>query len=1422
MPAERERTSAPLWIALLTVLGVFLPFQAFGPGMKNQEGGTAKPVNHPEEHTTRSSGSQRWQDHLAEFLGEPFSPSPKPRHPLLAFFYAAQVSATTEHSEVSAKLKYALDKYIHSFLIATLPDPVDSRFGYMFDMRVDAIQRAVESRGFVMDRFWFPWEESLSHDPTKDGRPRLHEREPGLILFRRRKPNPDAQTQIRTEGVFFLSQAASECLSTPFHRLTQVPVVAEIDTRVHNDELLIVFLVGELPNAGVHKRALRTSLDGVLDYSLTPDDTPFRIMGPTFSGSQPSFEVSLRTWHSGHSEYHSKHPVAEHHFLVFSGAANAVNGDEFEDNLKDLGVTYRSAVHEDKDLFENVLTFIQRHQAHDEERIAVLCESNTQYGKSIADQLKQKPRHILTLPFPLHIAELRTAFDHGNAEKPNSATQLPSLSSAIRIPFDDNPSTRDVEPSLSPAMTPVAAELVLANILTTIAREEIRFVGLAATDTRDKVFLASLIRKYCPDVQLFTTQSDLLLTHPEYTQVLRGTIVGSSYPLFPRNQRWTYPFRGHEKRLLFSQQGEEGCYNATLALLAAKPSVPIDRGDVPEAHGQPERDTLVAFDQETLFLDFGMPFQGRDKQERIIGPKIWISMVGRRALYPLEVIDVRLGRHTIRAHTNRSVPSTDGDSDYPYFFAKSSALSVSWLLGVGLVCVCLGYQAFRLTLKARTPKDEACCPPETRPWLGRVSTYFQCPADALERAYLQKKLRYLFAFSVVCLLLSFFVMDVWSADGFFLVRRISEAVFCLSLVLCLLVFSFGLLIACHLRLGALAADACLRVRACIEASHVRWAAGTSSNSTNAVRLATVKMAQGCDHLRQWLLNQFPENGSPQLPRSTNDTATNRTVQSVLSVGYYLLLMGVAIAVMIWYLCEVRKPSPQVYARFWFERCTDMASGISPMVPTFFLASGLSFWIWFQLRRCGFLTYYRVPHPFGCDKLPNDPVVQEWQQGSFVKNLRHAHDETMDVLEKPVRATWKSAAFLIIFALLGFGLNRIWREFTWPAEPMPFSWILVGEFVCLCVAIAFTLVHLQSLWRKIQAVHKELVHLPMVSAFDRLPSKVSQLFGRFWGTARPRLSHLTVPVHQAKLIAEQYSKLRPHQLHEVGIDDTLQGKVATLLGPDKTLKLAATFEKEQCNERQNPVGAFVSETERELQEASIIFSMVLSRVWSRVSVKNAYGDTPRVNNEQPNGKEVNEYYAFAVRSSSNDSADLSLLDNRVTFPRSSEEITRVAVATMGYVSRKRKRSKKQEEPLNNVLQWLRLVEDFVAMQTVTYVSQFIVQLRNMVGFLTISALLVLLTVTSYPFQPQGLLLVFAVSLALAVAAAIVVLQVQMDRDELISRINGTTPHHINLDLEFLKYAATYVLPVILVVVTQLPGVGEFLSGLLDPFSRVLSK
>src|SRR5262249_46347054 len=152
------------------------------------------------------------------------------------------------------------------YMIATVPDPINSRLDHQFDRYLDAIQQAIAAAGYTFDPHSLPWNISkptapvfLLAEPKTPQPPPRHLYEPGVILFR------------------------------------------------GNKILLLLFLVGETPTGGIHRVAFQNALwqIGELDgwkRSGTTHETEetakktLRIVGPSFSGSAYSLESLLRSW----------------------------------------------------------------------------------------------------------------------------------------------------------------------------------------------------------------------------------------------------------------------------------------------------------------------------------------------------------------------------------------------------------------------------------------------------------------------------------------------------------------------------------------------------------------------------------------------------------------------------------------------------------------------------------------------------------------------------------------------------------------------------------------------------------------------------------------------------------------------------------------------------------------------------------------------------------------------------------------------------------------------------------------------------------------------------------------------------------------------------------------------------------------------
>ncbi|HET9532664.1 MAG TPA: hypothetical protein VFQ92_20085, partial [Blastocatellia bacterium] len=493
------------------------------------------------------------------------------------------------------------------FIVATVPDPIDSQIGWHFDLQIGAIQRAIEWSGYVVDRYSLPWScLAMPVDAAKaNSAHRLYEENPGIVIFRS-KDEKDAR-------------------------------------------LLALFLVGETPTSGIHKLAFESAMRSIAKQwqqeeqpsarqgqavPAIPPARKIRLLGPTFSGSVKSLKSIIDVWWK---ENASKQTAVE--FRIISGSAsNVANKAELEREVdKKRFVEFQATVIPDGVLLSKLVEYLDD-LGVDHHKVAVLTESNTGYGSALQHEIAveagnrvsldateragQGPglgedhttgecgaRCWLSIPFPMHISKTRSAYEKSLPLK-DQYNQLAGASAdpgrtVLPLSLDESGNPRDVLPALA-ATTPLYDELVLSSTLSTISRAGFRYVGLLATDTKDKLFLARQVRKYCPDVRLFTLESDILYSHPTYSSFMEGTIVVSTYPLFNKNQAWSVTSKGQQKRLQFPNNGAQGVYNATLALL----------------------------DRQGEMIEYTTPFK-KNRTGDATRPSVWITTVGREGLWPL-------------------------------------------------------------------------------------------------------------------------------------------------------------------------------------------------------------------------------------------------------------------------------------------------------------------------------------------------------------------------------------------------------------------------------------------------------------------------------------------------------------------------------------------------------------------------------------------------------------------------------------------------------------------------------------------------------------------------------------------------------------------------------------------------------------------
>jgi hypothetical protein len=612
-----SRGAAPvlaLVLILATTVGVLN--LSSGSGDRTSATDTTKPAEAP----TRSPGpaSKAGTSDALEAL-----------EPLLRFLNLESSPATLE------ELAGRLAGYRVTTLIASISDPKDSRLGYDFDMAVEAIQRAIESEGYTLDRFRLPWLDQgsvpvpgiaspaappapIASSASSPGvlRGQHHERQPGVVLFRMDRPPPHAGGADSPQ------------------------------------DLLLLLLVGETPTWGIQQEALMTSLDIAWALEVkgkikeSRGEPVIRLVAPTFSGTGDSLARVLRTWSAARPERQGAQ------IWVCSGAATAIDKYSFERQALPAQVIYSATVIPDEILLGELYRFLAQPTGSvgftqapvlPEGKIGLLVESGSGYGSTVGSTYgtsgkSAQSKRVVSIPFPSQIAQMRSATALG--PEPSKKGR-----SRVTIPFDP-PSGRQSDrlPALSPRMAVATDNLIVSNILATISREEIRYVAVVATDILDVIYLVRLIRENCPDVQVILVGNDLRFTDPQFTLDFRGTIIASSYPLDARAQVWSYPFQGVVERRLFASEFDLGRYNAALVVINGR----ID----------PEHADRLVVDAGSAedFLVYGKPFVGSFFDSVNRRPQIWINQVGQLNVWPLKVMPLSQSELPLRTKAEALIP----------------------------------------------------------------------------------------------------------------------------------------------------------------------------------------------------------------------------------------------------------------------------------------------------------------------------------------------------------------------------------------------------------------------------------------------------------------------------------------------------------------------------------------------------------------------------------------------------------------------------------------------------------------------------------------------------------------------------------------------------------------------------------------------
>jgi hypothetical protein len=498
------------------------------------------------------------------------------------------------------------------FIIAIVPDPLHTHFSLTFDRLMESIQQGAQDEDYVYDSSWLPWDTQeqsfvlLADADKSDDRKKARESQPGVLLFRK---NPSVQD-------------------------TNAAVVPP------DMDGLAVFVVGEEPTSGVHKRQFENAAQWIKKLQQrppggsSPPEHPVKILGPTFSGSLPSLADLL-----------AEHEIdaGGKDLSIYSGGitSDAMVRWFVERATADVKAKFRSFQESDS-------VAIGRYRSYLENlgvpifHLAIISEDETAFGSH--DSLCEKDQYQdgsgpACLYYPRDISAVRDAYQKQSIFNAGSTRQT-AESAGHSLPSDiadPEGKQHDTIRTYGGDQAPLSQEAVLQQIVSSLRAHESQYVLLRSSNAVDQLFLSHFLRLAYPEGRIVIQGSDLLMRRESGTASLSGIMTLTTYPLLPWENHWTTaPGKTSHSHRVFAQDVAEGTYVATRFLLGPRHDCGSSLENVDREHSIY---FLPAACAHSPIRDYSRPFWPNGIKNPVPHrPVTWLSVLGRDGFWPVAAL----------------------------------------------------------------------------------------------------------------------------------------------------------------------------------------------------------------------------------------------------------------------------------------------------------------------------------------------------------------------------------------------------------------------------------------------------------------------------------------------------------------------------------------------------------------------------------------------------------------------------------------------------------------------------------------------------------------------------------------------------------------------------------------------------------------
>jgi hypothetical protein len=366
-------------------------------------------------------------------------------------------------------------------------------------------------------------------------------------------------------------------------------------------------------------------------------------------------------------------------------------------------------------------------------------------------------------------------------------------------------------------------------------------------------------------------------------------------------------------------------------------------------------------------------------------------------------------------------------------------------------------------------------------------------------------------------------------------------------------------------------------------------------------------------------------------------------------------------------------------------------------------------------------------------------------------------------------------------LLAIRSHRTWEGPWWDL-------LFLFGFLAQGALVLVTLMRFLAGWKGLERILNKMALVPMVKAFDRLPRKTAALFGGYFFVRRPRLSHLAIPVH----ILQQLQ-------HESFVESTAAPSPAPAPKPAPPsatpTPVGALVDAPAAPQPSNGTHAQAVAATNGAASCMPDYDAIPARIAKRLTVQDF--DFMRAD-EKSRPKSADEEYPQQELKRLSENAQRLVEDLQPYWPWHGVD------DAFGEQPSVEEDNTQPAEPKTPMPKWAEKAEDFIAIQAIIFISQFFFLLHTMALSMVWGAVMLLLAATTYPFQPEALILYLLLGLLILVCGAVFWVFVQVNRNEIISRITNSTPNKFELNWAFVVAVLQFLGPIVIIVGAHLSG------------------